>query len=172
MKKQILGLLLSVLVAHLALSQNVPTRGQKARPFRAKTLRGLPVNFPSDYRGKVVLLDFWATYCPPCMQEMPNVVKAYNKYHARGFDILGISLDGPKTKKDISRVRAKKGMKWNQICDYRVWETRFVKLYGVDVIPHEFLVNGNTGRVIAEGDTLYGEGLDAAVKGALSTLHK
>src|ERR1022692_4414081 len=70
--------------------------GGKAFAFHAKTVDGKVINFPDDYKGKVVLLDFWATWCPPCRRELPRVVAAYNKYHDKGFEIVSVSLDQPR----------------------------------------------------------------------------
>jgi thiol-disulfide isomerase/thioredoxin len=71
-------------------------KGQKAPAFQTKTVDGKTVNFPADYKGKLVLLDFWATWCPPCRAELPNVISAYNQYHDKGFEIVSVSLDQPR----------------------------------------------------------------------------
>jgi hypothetical protein len=67
--------------------------GRPCIPFDATTVDNKSVHFPADFKGKIVMLDFWATWCGPCRGEIPNVVDAYGKYHKQGFEILGVSLD-------------------------------------------------------------------------------
>jgi peroxiredoxin len=141
--------------------------GDPARVFTAKTTTGQSVNFPSDYKHHVVLLDFWATWCGPCMAEAPNVVAAYNKYHDQGFDILGISLDNEQSAANLPKVTKDKGMVWPMVCDHKFWQAAVAVLYGIDSIPHAFLVDGDSGVVIAEGDSIRGDALGEAVNAAL-----
>jgi thiol-disulfide isomerase/thioredoxin len=148
-----------------------PAEGGKAREFSATTTDGKAVNFPSDYKGKLVLLDFWATWCGPCMGEVPSVVAVYNKYHGQGFEILGISLDNKSTASKVAPVTKEKGMAWPQVCDQKFWEAAVAKLYGIDSIPHAYLVDGDTGLILAEGDGIRGEGLARAVEAALAKKH-
>jgi len=96
-------------------------------------------------KDKVVLLDFWATWCGPCVAELPNVKQAYAEYHAKGFEIIGISLDSEKsTLKDFIKENE---MPWPQYFDGKGWENELAQEYGVNSIPAVFLVKNS--KVIA-----------------------
>jgi len=102
----------------------------------------------SEYvgKGKVVLVDFWASWCGPCCKEMPNVVAAYDKYKSKGFEVVGVSLD---QKKDAWLAAVKRlGMTWPQLSDLKGWKCEAAKLYGVDAIPSNILFDKD-GNVIA-----------------------
>ena len=146
--------------------------GKAALPFRATTTGGRAVSFPSSYRGKVVLVDFWATWCGPCMREVPNVVSAYSKYHEKGFEVLGISLDREKAEGQLKSVTAKQGMVWDQVYDGRYFDARVAKQYRIQSIPATYLVDGDTGKILASGMDARGAKLDAAIKKALAARSK
>jgi thiol-disulfide isomerase/thioredoxin len=141
--------------------------GKKITPFKATRTDGTTVNFPADYKGKVVMLDFWATWCGPCMMEVPGLVKGYNEFHPKGLEILGISLDQANAGEKVKSVTADKGMTWPQVYDGKYWKAEVADLYGINSIPAAFLVDGDTGEVLAAGNSLRGESLEATVKGAL-----
>ncbi len=112
----------------------------------------LPV---SDLIGKnYLLLDFWASWCSPCRQENPNLVAMYNKYHDRGFDILGISLDSNRDRW-IAAIHDDQ-LTWNHVSDLKGWENKVAKLYAVRSIPANFLLDTN-GYILAKN--LRGEDL-------------
>lgn len=90
-------------------------------------------------RGKVVLIDFWATWCGPCVAELPNVLRAYAALHDKGFEIVGISLDSDRAKLD--RFVQEKGMKWPQYFDGKGWENEISSRFGIDSIPAMWLVD-------------------------------
>jgi len=102
----------------------------------------------ASMRGKVVLIDFWATWCGPCIAELPNVKKAYAKYHAKGFEIVGISLDQAKDKQKLIDFTAKHEMPWPQHFDGKGWENEISTRYAISAIPAMFLLD-KTGVVIS-----------------------
>lgn len=113
----------------------------------------------SQMRGKYVLIDFWASWCGPCRRENPNVVRLYNKYKDKGFDILGVSLDNNK-KRWVDAI-AKDNLTWTHISDLRGWSSTLAKPYGVRGIPYTVLVD-KEGRIIAK--RLRGASLEAKLK--------
>ncbi|MGA2546510.1 MAG: TlpA disulfide reductase family protein [Rectinemataceae bacterium] len=139
-----------------------------ASSFKAVDIEAEPVSFPSDFKGRVVMLDFWATWCPPCVAEVPGIVAVYNKYHDKGFDILGVSLDQANGLDRVRGFMKKYGMTWRQIYDGKFWQARIARFYGIDSIPRAFLVDGDTGAILASGDSLRGESLEPVLAAALA----
>ena len=99
-------------------------------------------------KGKYVLLDFWASWCRPCRQENPNVIKVYEKYRAKGFEIVGVSLD--KEKEKWLTAIEQDGLKWLHISDLQAWQSRAAADYGVTSIPMTFLLDPE-GKIIGKG---------------------
>jgi thiol-disulfide isomerase/thioredoxin len=141
--------------------------GHKITPFEAQNMDGKTVNFPGDYKGKVVMLDFWATWCGPCMKEVPGLVETYKNYHAKGFEVLGVTLDNADATDKINDVTKKREMSWPQIYDGKGWKARIADLYVIRGIPSAFLVDGDSGEIIATGGSLRGGDLDGTIKDAL-----
>lgn len=129
--------------------------GQPFTDFEMETPEGKAIKL-SDYvgKGKVVLVDFWASWCGPCRREMPNLVAAYAKYKNKGFEIVGVSLDqsADAWKESIQKLN----MTWPQMSDLKYWNCEGAQLYAISSIPHTLLIDGN-GTIIARG--LHGEGL-------------
>ncbi len=127
--------------------------GVMAMDFTQNDVNGKPVSL-SDFRGKVVLVDFWAAWCGPCRGENPNVVAAYNKYKSKGFTVLGVSLD--KDKARWLEAIEKDGLTWTQVSDLKYWDNEVSKMYGIRGIPANILV-GKDGKILAKnlrGDAL------------------
>jgi len=122
----------------------------KAKPLELKftAVDGREVDL-SKMRGKVVLVDFWATWCGPCMEEVPNVVKAYEKLHDKGFEIVGISFDEDKAR--VQSVTKEKGMTWPQFFDGKGWQNEFGQKFTITSIPRMWLVNKKGSVVDTDG---------------------
>jgi len=162
------GLALSFASPSTAAQPSAFAAGQKAPAFEAKTTDGKTVKFPADYKGKVVLLDFWATWCPPCRAEVPNVTAAHQKLHDKGFEILGVSLDKPGAGQTLADFTKSNNMTWPQIYDGKYWEAALAQQYGIRSIPRPILVDGDTGIIIAEGPDVRGDKLAPAAEKALA----
>ena len=138
------------------------TIGKPFPGFEEKNLAGKPLS-PAAYKGKVLLIDFWATWCMPCVAELPNVMKTYENYHAQGFEIIGISLDEDRAK--VTSFVERQKMPWPQYFDGAGWGNKLAAKYGVDSIPATYLLD-REGTII--GKNLRGDALEEAVAKALT----
>lgn len=132
--------------------------GGIAPDFEQNTPEGKPMKL-SSLRGKVVLVDFWASWCGPCRRENPHVVKLYNKYKSKGFEVLGVSLD--RTKDKWEKAIAKDKLTWSHVSDLKGWKNKVAKQYSVTSVPHTILLD-QEGRILARN--LRGADLDAKLK--------
>jgi peroxiredoxin len=135
--------------------------GTKFPDFAETDINGKPFKL-ADYQGKVVLVDFWATWCTFCVESLPEVKKAYSKYNKQGFEIVGISLDADK--KELTSFIKKKSIKWPQYNDGKEWEGKLALKFGVESLPTTYLV-GKDGNII--GKNLEGKELLEAVATAV-----
>lgn len=129
----------------LVQASNSMMPGAEAPDFTMNTPDGKPLSL-KDFRGKILLIDFWASWCGPCRRENPNVVKMYKKYHDKGFDVLGVSLD--KDEKRWLDAIEQDGLTWNHVSDLKGWANAAAQLYGVSSIPHTVLLDKD-GKIIA-----------------------
>jgi peroxiredoxin len=137
--------------------------GNYAIDFTQNDTLGKPVSL-SSFRGKYVLVDFWASWCGPCRRENPNVVKVFNKFRDKNFTILSVSLDRPDAKDKWLAAIHKDGLVWTHVSDLKYWDNAVAKQYGIRAIPQNLLLDPQ-GKIIAKN--LRGEDLDDELSGLL-----
>ena len=138
--------------------------GKKAPDFTMNDVNGNPVSLSSKIGSRLLLIDFWAAWCGPCRRENPNVVKVYNEFNKKGFDVFGVSLD--QKKEDWVKAIADDKLTWTHVSDLQYWSNSAAKTYAVNSIPANFLLD-ETGTII--GKNLRGEDLYNKVKEVLGS---
>ena len=131
--------------------------GATAPDFSGPTPEGKELSL-KEAMGKVTIIDFWAAWCKPCRVENPNVVKIYNKYHSKGLNIIGVSLD--RKEEDWKKAIADDNLSWNHISSLDYFNDAVAKLYNVEAIPATFILDEN-GVIIAKN--LRGDELESKI---------
>lgn len=142
--------------------------GNYAMDFTQNDTLGKPVSL-SSFKGKYVLVDFWASWCGPCRRENPNVVKVFNKFRDKNFTILSVSLDRPDAKDKWLAAIHKDGLTWTHVSDLKYWDNAVAKQYGIRAIPQNLLLDPQ-GKIIAKN--LRGEDLDVKLTEVFSKSQK
>jgi peroxiredoxin len=155
-------LIAAVMLFALAV-QSQPRYGQQAFEISLPTMKGDTIKL-SSLKGKVVLIDFWASWCGPCRAANKRMIKIYPKYKAKGFEVLGVSLD--KDRRDWQKAVEKDKINWLQVNDNGGWDAKTINQWNISQIPTSYLVDKD-GKVVAMD--LEGKALEKALRDLLGS---
>jgi len=141
--------------------RNALVPGTQFPDFNETDMNGKPLSI-SQYKGKVVLVDFWATWCIPCIVKLPEIQKAYEKFHGKGLEVVGINLDENKEK--LEQFAKERKLPWPEYFDGKKWANKLAMKYGVDATPTTYLLDRD-GKIIKQLDIT--EDFDAEISKAL-----
>jgi peroxiredoxin len=142
--------------------------GRQAPEFEAKALGDRTVRFPGDYKGKIVLLTFWAVGCGPCRGVIADEVRAYERFQEDGFEVIGVSLDAADRADAVQDFCRDWRMTWPQILDSQRSNGGLAKLYHIESMPNGILMDGTTGKVLATPETLKQHGVAVTIRKVLA----
>ena len=146
--------------------------GNKPQAFAETAMNGKPVKFPDDFKDRLVMLDFGATWCGPCRVELPNLVQVYEEFHGKGFDVLGICLENEQSQAKLAKFVTDMHISWPLMAQSDGFESPLGQLFGVHSIPSALLVDGKTGLIVATTQDLRGPALRETIERCLGNLGK
>jgi thiol-disulfide isomerase/thioredoxin len=138
--------------------------GQSAIVFTAQTIDGKKIKFPSDYKGKIVLIEFWATWCSPCIYGFPAIKEAEMKWANKGFEVLSISVDEKGQAEKLKKILSDQEVDWDLVYEADGIAGRLSSMYEVTTVPFALLVDGDSGKILATRQQLRGKFLSESIE--------
>jgi thiol-disulfide isomerase/thioredoxin len=138
--------------------------GARVPSFTATTLTGEKITFPDSFKGKIVLLDFWASWCGPCVAELPHLRSAFEQFRGDGFEIVSVAIDEEKSRAKAHELIQAQKMEWFQIFDSGGWTGEIISRFSPEGVPAGYLVDGDTGLIVASLQQLRGNQLGPKIR--------